>query len=339
LCFWAPNSLSLVAERTQMQDRSEHAPTLAFVVPCYNEEAVIEELLKRLQAVSEDLLKSGAIRQPATLVLVDDGSIDRTWKLIHAASKSGLVRGVRLSRNHGHQAALLAGLMAAKEEVLISLDADLQDDPSAIPKMLQAYALGADIVFGVRASRKSDTFFKRRSARLYYKLLENMGVDVVPDHADYRLMSRKSVETLREYGEVNLFLRGIIKNLGYQVETVEYDRVERFAGDSKYPLTKMLRLAIEGVTSFSTRPLRYVTWIGLIVALISFLLGCYSIVIWWQGGTVPGWTSIVVPTFMLGSFQLIALGIVGEYLGKIYLETKRRPQFIIDEIAEPEPPN
>lgn len=319
-----------------MQNRYETPPTLAFVVPCYNEEAVIEELLKRLQAVSEELLKKGAIRQPATLILVDDGSTDQTWKLIHAASKSGRVRGVRLSRNHGQQAALLAGLMAAKEEVLISLDADLQDDPDAIPKMLQAYAHGADIVFGVRASRESDTFFKRRSAHMYYKLLENMGVDVVPDHADYRLMSRKSVEALREYGEVNLFLRGIIKNLGYQVQTVEYNRVERFAGETKYPLTKLLRLAIEGITSFSTRPLRYVTWIGLVAALASFLLGCYSIVIWWQGGTIPGWTSIVVPTFMLGSFQLIALGIVGEYLGKIYLETKRRPQFIIDEIAEPE---
>lgn len=309
-------------------------PTLAFVVPCYNEGLSLPELLKKLAEIDKQLVDGNAICKPSTLVLVDDGSTDDTWDKITKATRTHNVKGIRLSRNHGHQAALLAGLMTAEADVVISLDADLQDDPSAIPQMLEAHRRGAEVVFGVRASRDADTVFKRRTARLYYDILQGMGVDIVPDHADYRLMSRKAIDTLREFGEVNLFLRGLIKNIGFQTAIVEYDRSERVAGETKYPLSKMLQLAIEGVTSFSTRPLRYVTWIGIIVAVTSFFLACYSIIAWWQGGTIPGWTSITVPTLMLGGVQLIALGIIGEYIGKIYLETKRRPQFIIDKIVE-----
>lgn len=317
-----------------MSASAAKAPTLAFVVPCYNEGLSLPELLRKLAEIDQGLVASSAICRPSTFVLVDDGSSDDTWEKITKATRVHNVKGIRLSRNHGHQAALLAGLMTAEADVVISLDADLQDDPSAIPRMLEAYGRGAQVVFGVRSSRNSDTAFKRRTARLYYDLLQGLGVDIVPNHADYRLMSRKAIDTLREFGEVNLFLRGLIKSIGFQTEIVEYDRPERFAGETKYPLPKMLQLAVEGVTSFSTRPLRYVTWIGTLVAMMSFLLGCYSIIAWWRGGTIPGWTSITVPTFMLGGVQLIALGIIGEYIGKIYLETKRRPQFIIDQIIE-----
>lgn len=317
-----------------MNTSSAAAPSLAFVVPCYNEGLSLPELLRKLAEIDDQLVAANAIRSPSTIVLVDDGSTDDTWQKISEATATHNVTGIRLSRNHGHQAALLAGLMTAEADVIISLDADLQDDPDAIPKMLDAHNRGAQVVFGVRSSRDTDTVFKRRTARLYYDILQGMGIDIVPDHADYRLMSSKAIATLREFGEVNLFLRGLVKNIGYQTEIVEYDRSERFAGETKYPLSKMLQLAVEGVTSFSTRPLRYVTWIGTIVAMTSFFLACYSIFAWWRGGTIPGWTSITVPTFMLGGVQLIALGIIGEYIGKIYLETKRRPQFIIDEIIK-----
>lgn len=309
---------------------------MSFVVPCYNEAEVLPELLTRLEAISEHLVADGLVASPPLVVLVDDGSTDGTWDLIDKAARTRHVRGIRLSRNHGHQPALLAGLLSAPGDLLISLDADLQDDPGAIPRMIQAWGRGAEIVFGVRASRRTDTAFKRRSARLYYETLRGMGVDIVADHADYRLMSRKAIETLRQYDEVNLFLRGIVRQIGYRTEIVEYDRADRFAGDSKYPLARMLALALDGVTSFSIRPLRYATWVGLAAAGMSFLMVLYSVIGWAMGRTVEGWASIVVAVFMLGGFQLIALGIIGEYVGKIYLETKRRPQFIVDEIVGPD---
>lgn len=209
------------------------APTLAFVVPCYNEGLSLPELLQRLAEIDVQLVNNNTIREPSTFVLVDDGSTDDTWHKITKATRTHKVTGIRLSRNHGHQAALLAGLMTAKADVVISLDADLQDDPNAIPQMLEAYNRGAQVVFGVRSSRDTDTFFKRRTAQLYYDILQGMGIDIVPDHADYRLMSRKAISTLREFGEVNLFLRGLIKNIGYQTEIVEYDRSERFAGGNQ----------------------------------------------------------------------------------------------------------
>lgn len=317
-----------------MNAPSTVAPTLAFVVPCYNEGLSLPELLRKLSEIDEQLVSSGAIRERSMIVIVDDGSTDDTWQKITEAIRTHNVKGIRLSRNHGHQAALLAGLMTAVADVVISLDADMQDDPAAIPRMLEAHSRGAQIVFGVRSSRDTDTAFKRKTARIYYEILQRMGVDIVPDHADYRLMSRKAINVLREFGEVNLFLRGLVKNIGFKTETVEYDRAERFAGETKYPLSKMIHLAIEGITSFSARPLRYVTWIGILVAMTSFFLAFYAIFAWWRGVTIPGWTSITIPIFMLGGVQLVALGIIGEYIGKIYLETKRRPQFIIDEIIE-----
>ena len=309
------------------------APSLAFVIPCYNEEDVLSHLLERLAEVETELIASQRISGPASIVLVDDGSQDRTWELIEAASDGGKITGIKLSSNHGHQAALLAGLMTATADVLISMDADLQDDPAVTPQMIDAYRRGAEVVYGIRSSRENDTRFKRNTARTYYSILESMGVDIVPDHADFRLMSRKAVESLREFGEVNLFLRGIVKKLGFQSEVVEYERPERFAGESKYPIRKMLAFAVEGVTSFSVQPLRYVTWIGFSLAAFSFLYSCYAVIARFASMTVPGWASTIVPIFMLGGIQLIALGVIGEYLGKIYLEVKRRPQFIVDKIV------
>lgn len=311
-------------------------PTLAFVVPCFNEELVLDELIKQLTLLSTNLVQSGRISQDAQIVLVDDGSVDNTWNMVEAASVTGNVTGIKLARNHGHQPALFAGLMTAKADILVSLDADLQDDLDAIPKMIDAYMEGAEIVFGVRSSRKSDTWFKRNSARTYYKLMHHLGVDLIADHADFRLMGRRAINALREYGEVNIFLRGLIKNLGFPTATVEYDRAARVAGETKYPFRKMVRLALEGVTSFSVRPLRLVAWAGLTIALFSFIYVGYAIIMRFMGHSVSGWASIVASIYMLGGIQLIALGVIGEYLGKVYLETKKRPQFIIEKTTADE---
>ena len=306
-------------------------PTLAFVVPCYNEQEALPTLIERLSSLSADLVKLQLIDSPATLILVDDGSTDNTWNVIEKSAQHHPIQGIKLSRNHGHQAALLAGLMRAKTDVIISLDADLQDDVGVISDMVTAYLTGAEIVFGVRDNREADSHFKRLTARAYYRLLLAMGVQIIPDHADFRLMSRKALESLREYSEVNLFLRGLVVNLGYETATVTYTRQERVAGESKYPLGKMISLALDGVTSFSTKPLRVITYLGFAMASLSFAYIVYAVIGRIMGVTVLGWTSLVVSIFMLGGVQLIALGIIGEYLGKIYLETKRRPQFIIDQ--------
>lgn len=302
-------------------------------MPCLNEEDVLPSLFSRLSVLEAELASSGRINGRLEVVCVDDGSVDRTWEMITSEHGTLRVRGVRLARNHGHQRALLAGLLQAQSDVVISMDADLQDDPAAIPEMIDRYQDGAEIVYGVRASRDSDTHFKRLTARAYYSLMSRLGVELVPDHADFRLMSRKALQSLAKFDEENLFLRGLVPLLGYRQDTVSYNRPARLAGESKYPLSKMLGLAIEGITSLSVAPLRIIVVTGFLIAAMAFGYIFHSILIWSMGGTVPGWTSIVVPIYFLGGAHLVALGIIGEYVGKIYKETKRRPRFIIDEVV------
>lgn len=308
---------------------------LSIVVPCYNEEAVLPATISQLKSLLGDLVEKNLIDPTSHVIFVDDGSSDRTWQIIQEASASSeAIHGIKLSRNRGHQNAVLAGLLDAKGDAVISVDADLQDDLGAIEKMILAHLKGSDIVFGVRKSRDTDTFFKRLTAEGYYRLLERFGVEVVFNHADYRLMSRRTIEALRDFSEVNLFLRGIIPQLGFPSSIVYYDRAERFAGESKYPLGKMLALAWQGVTSFSTAPLRMITVLGLLISLGSFGITIWALVIrLFSDMAVPGWTSTVVPIYLLGGVQLLCIGIIGEYLAKIYLETKRRPHFFIEDRA------
>ena len=307
-------------------------PTLSIVVPCYNEEATLLPLVARLEQLSERLLARGLIVQPIELVLVDDGSHDHTWDVIKNAKTTFPVTGVKLSRNQGHQPALFAGLMQAKGEAVVSMDADLQDDPDAISEMVEAYLGGADVVYGVRASRRSDTWFKRWTAQQYYDLLKRLGVDLLPDHADFRLMSRKALKALSQFGETHLFMRALVRKLGFPSEIVTYNRAPRVAGDSKYTLRKMMELGFDGVTSFSVKPLRMIVFFGFTVAIVTFLFALFAVISWAMGHTMPGWTSIVLPLSLLGGVHLVALGVIGEYVGKIYEETKRRPRFIIDEV-------
>lgn len=310
-------------------------PLLALVVPCFNEQEVFPETCRQLVVLLEHLIETGNIHPESRVWFVDDGSRDATWGMIESVARApkSCVSGIKLSRNRGHQFALLAGLMHAEGDVLISLDADLQDDLAVIPEMLSHYRSGADIVYGVRSARNVDTFFKRFTAETYYKLLRRMGVDLVFNHADYRLMSRRAVESLRRYEEANLFLRGLIPLLGYRTAKVEFARAERFAGESKYPLRRMLSLAWQGVTSFSTVPLRTITALGVLVSLASVGMGLWALgVRLLTTEAVPGWASIVIPQFLLSGVQLLSLGVIGEYIAKIYDETKRRPRFIIDTI-------
>lgn len=308
---------------------------LSLVVPCYNEEAVLPETISRLTKLLEHLVENNLVDAGSHAIFIDDGSRDRTWHIIQDASaNSQAVQGIKLSRNRGHQNALLAGLLDAKGDVAISVDADLQDDLGAIEKMILAHRQGSDIVFGVRKSRGADTFFKRFTAEGYYRLLERFGVEVVFNHADYRLMSRRAIEALREFNEVNLFLRGIIPQLGFPSSIVYYDRAERFAGESKYPLGKMLALAWQGITSFSTVPLRMITALGFLISLASFGITLWALFVrLFSDQAVPGWTSTVVPIYLLGGIQLLCIGIIGEYLAKTYMETKRRPHFFIEDRA------
>lgn len=305
---------------------------LTIVIPCYNEQEVLPETVHRIGAVLSGLVGRGKVAATSHICLVDDGSQDQTWVLIEQyAREQTFVRGIKLSRNRGHQNALLAGLTTATGGVVLSIDADLQDDVTAIEAMLDAHHAGADIVFGVRKLREADTFLKRFTAESYYRLLRLLGVDVVFNHADYRLMSRRAIEALREYSEVNLFLRGIIPQLGFRTATIYYDRSERFAGESKYPLRKMLSLAWNGVTSFSAAPLRLITGLGVLISLGSFGVALWALFVRFATDmAVPGWTSTVVPIYFIGGIQLLAMGIIGEYLAKIYMETKRRPRFVIE---------
>ena len=309
--------------------------TLYLVIPCYNEEAVLPETAKRLLDILEDLEAQGRISPESRILFVNDGSKDRTWELISALHQNDKhYAGLCLSRNRGHQNALLAGLMLAKDhaDAAISLDADLQDDVSALYRFVEQYEAGCDVVYGVRSSRETDTGFKRNTARGFYSLMALLGVELVYDHADYRLLSRRALEALSQYGERNLFLRGIAPQLGFRTGTVEYERQARFAGESKYPLKKMIAFAFEGITSFSVKPLRLALILGGAAFLISIVILIYGLIRWALGLTVTGWTSLLFSIWALGGLQLLMLGVVGEYVGKTYLETKRRPRYIISEM-------
>ena len=305
---------------------------LYLVIPCYNEEEVLPETTRQLTKKMNDLMRRGLIAQESRIVYVNDGSKDNTWALIERYHRENpLVNGVDLSRNRGHQNALLAGLMTVKDEadVVISLDADLQDDVDAIDRFLEKYYEGCEVVYGVRSARKTDSWFKRHSAQAFYKLMKFFGVDIVYNHADYRLMSRRVLGELAQYGEVNLFLRGLVPLVGFPSGVVEYERRERFAGTSKYPLKKMLSFALDGVTSFSIKPIRFITGLGLLIFAVSILMLLYFLIVHWTGHTVAGWTSIMVSVWAIGGLQLLAIGVIGEYIGKTYLETKRRPRYIV----------
>ena len=312
---------------------------LYIVVPCYNEEEVLPETSRRLREKLEAMMAAGTVSRDSRILFVNDGSKDRTWEVIEELHQTcPLFSGVDLTRNRGHQNALLAGLMTAKErcDMAISMDADLQDDVDAVDRMVEQYYAGCDIVYGVRSSRKKDTFFKRFTAEGFYRLMNAMGAETVFNHADYRLMSRRALEGLSQFREVNLFLRGIVPMIGYTSAVVEYERGERFAGESKYPLKKMLSFAMEGITSLSTKPIRYITALGFFIFVVAIVMLIYSIVRWAMGETIIGWASVMCSVWAIGGLILLSLGVIGEYIGKIYLETKGRPRFIIRQVLEDE---
>ncbi|WP_307740051.1 glycosyltransferase [uncultured Parolsenella sp.] len=308
------------------------APVLAIVVPCYNEREVLPITCKLFKAELDDLLAKGKVAVGSHVLFVNDGSSDETWEIISGLAESDpAFRGMSLSRNRGHQNALLAGLMEARHhaDVTISCDADGQDDISTMEAMVDAYLDGCDVVYGVRSSRKTDTFFKRFTAQSFYKLLESMGVECVYNHADYRLMSSRALDGLAQFHEVNLFLRGMVPLVGFKSTSVFYERHERMAGKSHYPLSKMLALAVNGITSLSVKPIRIITWVGLAVALASLIGIVWTLVVHAFGQTVTGWASMTAVICFMGGVQMLSLGIIGEYVGKIYLESKHRPRFII----------
>lgn len=307
---------------------------LYMVIPCYNEQEVLPETSKRLKEKLSALVRAGKIDPESRIVFVNDGSKDRTWEIIRKLhDEDPVFSGINLSRNRGHQNALLAGLMTVKDhaDMTISMDADLQDDINAIDEMVEKYLNGTDIVYGVRSSRAKDTFFKKATAEGFYKMMNAMGANTVFNHADYRLMSKRALEGLAEFQEVNLFLRGIVPMIGYSTDVVYYERGERFAGESKYPLGKMLSFAIEGITSLSTKPIRMITFLGFFIFLVSIGILIYSLVRHFMGATIVGWTTLMVSVWAIGGLILLSLGVVGEYIGKIYLETKARPRFLIEE--------
>lgn len=307
---------------------------LFVVIPCYNEEEVLSEATKRLKAKLESLVKKGIISNKSRVMYVNDGSKDRTWEIIKEISKKEpLFTGITLSRNRGHQNALLAGLLMAKEyaDVVISMDADLQDDIDAVDEMLEKYNNGAEIVYGVRSARKKDSWFKRVTAEGFYKFMAFMGVDVVYNHADYRMTSKRALKEFENFGEVNLFLRGIFPLVGLKTDVVYYERAERFAGESKYPLKKMLNFAWDGITSFSVKPLRLICILGFMILIVSLAIMIYTLVMKMIGNAVDGWAFLMISIWMIGGMQTACIGIVGEYIGKVYNETKARPRFIISE--------
>lgn len=307
---------------------------LCIVVPCYNEEEVLNETASRLKLKYETLISGGQISADSRIAFVDDGSKDKTWEIISALhEKDSCFEGIKLSRNRGHQNALLAGLMTVKDsfDAVISMDADLQDDINAVDKMVESCKKGNDIVYGVRSSRKKDSVFKRSTAHLFYKVMKWMGAETVYNHADYRLMSRRALDALQDFEEVNLFLRGMIPLIGFKSDTVYYERGERFAGESKYPFHKMLHFAFEGITSLSIRPIDLIIRLGLLLSVFGIAILIYALVQHFLGQTTAGWTSLMASIWVLGGLQLLAIGVIGKYIGKIYLETKHRPRYIIEE--------
>ena len=315
------------------------APVLYIVIPCYNEEEALPITAEKLIALTDDMIRRSLIDANSRITLVDDGSRDRTWQVVSDLCKRDKrFEGVKLAHNAGHMNALWAGMtMAAKKcDCVITIDADLQDDINAMYGFLEKYSEGADVVSGVRSSRKKDTFFKRTTAQGFYKLMNRMGVEMVYNHADYRLLSRRALEALLSFGEVNLFLRGMVPMLGFNTAIVEYERGERVAGESKYPLKKMIAFAMEGVTSLSNKPIRLVTLAGVICGLLGVVMAIYVLVSLFRGHSVAGWASIMMSIWLLGGMQLVALGLIGEYVGKIYMETKRRPKFILEEYIHAE---
>lgn len=306
---------------------------LYIVVPCYNEEEMLPETTKQLEIKINYLIKIKKISKKSKVLYVNDGSKDKTWDLIKEYSKKEYFTGISLSRNKGHQNALLAGLMTAKDyaDIIISMDADLQDDIDAIDKMLDDYYNGSEVVYGVRNSRKKDTLFKRKTAEMFYKFMKMMGVDIIYNHADYRLATKRVLNDLEHYEEVNLFLRGIFPLIGYKSSIVYYERKERLAGKSKYPLKRMLSFAWDGITSFSIKPIRFVLSIGIFMFILSLIIMIYSIIVKLLGYAVSGWTFIICSIWLVAGIQMLSIGIIGEYVGKIYNETKRRPRYIISE--------
>lgn len=315
---------------------SNKIPSLAIVVPCYNEEESLPKTIRVLNELLERLISLNKISSESKTYYVDDGSRDNTWQILNdTALENTKVVAIKLSRNKGHQNALYAGLCTTIEDITVSIDADLQDDPANIEKMVDEYAKGNDVVYGVRSARDTDTFFKRFTAEGYYHTMRTMGVDLVFNHADFRLMSRRALESLKEYKESNLFLRGIVREVGYKSSTVEYERQAREAGESKYPLKKMLSFAWKGITAFSTMPLRIITWMGICSGIASLALILWVLVIrLFTDAATPGWASILLPLLFIGSVQLLSLGVIGEYLSKIYEEVKARPKYHISKITK-----
>lgn len=312
-------------------------PVLSIVVPCYKEETVLHEITKRLSSLLDRLIEKECIKQTSYLLYVNDGSTDNTWAVIKDLHQSNnFVKGVNLAGNVGHQNALLAGLNVAfpHSDIIVTIDADLQDDVEVIANMVDKYKEGYDIVYGVRKERKTDTWFKRNSAQAFYRVMDKMGVKSINNHADFRLMSKRAVEFLCQFPERNLFLRGMVPLIGYKTDCVYYDRAERFAGESKYPLRKMVGFAIDGITSFSTKPIRLCFYIGLLFMLFAFVIGIWAVYRYVIGDTVMGWTSLFLSMWFIGGCLMMAIGVVGEYIGKIYIETKQRPRYNIEQILQ-----
>jgi len=314
-------------------DETFYTPIIGIVSPCFNEEQVLLETSSKLRELFAGLIGKQLISEQSFIAFIDDGSRDKTWEIIeNEALRFKEIKGVKLAANAGHQKALLAGLLTFKDDAdaLISMDVDLQDDISIIEEMILKFISGTDVVFGVRKERATDTFFKRNSALFFYRLMKAMNINIINNHADYRLQSRRSLNALAQFDEVNLFLRGIIPSIGYRQEIVYYDRLDRFAGESKYPFRKMVSFAWNGITSFSNFPLKLVTLIGFVIFFICLIMSGYSLLALYFEKTVPGWVSTVLPMYFLGGIQLFCLGIMGEYIGKIYSEVKRRPRYVID---------
>lgn len=312
---------------------------LYIAVPCYNEEEVLPDSSSKLRAKLEKMMADGKITDDSRIVFIDDGSKDKTWEIIRSLhEENSIFQGIKLSRNRGHQNALLCGLMTLKDkcDAVISIDADLQDDIEVFDEMVEKYEDGCDVVYGVRSKRETDTFFKRFTAEAYYKVLDKMGAKIIFNHADFRLMSARALESFSQFKEVNLFLRGLVPMVGYKSEIVTYERSERLLGESKYPLKKMLALAFEGITSLSTKPIKLISRTGIFIFFVSIVMLIYTVIRYFMGATEVGWASLAVSIWAIGGLELLAIGVVGEYIGKIYLETKHRPRFIVETYLDDE---